>query len=622
MFSSHNLNNFVIGKIQASFCEKENSVLNLEEREADAESNSCDEDECFECPLCHQKFSSNFGEELRIQHLRECGKMNSVIDEVDDIIPDPIEPEAEQSESLVNATMLENDEVDDIIPDPIQSEDEPSESPVDDCAFTCFVCQMKFPPDFDEALRLKHFAECGKVELKAQERKEKILKGEQIKIPDYYGDYESTTQKYYKGTIIKGQGKKKKKKKTKKNNFFAPRKRYPLPEYKKIRGTNIVVDGFNSLKPRITCVYFLSHFHSDHYRGLTGDFCAPIFCSEITATLVKKNFGLDATPLPMNTRVEVPGAEPRTYVTLFDANHCPGAVLFVFESHPGLKATKNIVLPKPKKKPTFLSRWLKPSKSDPEPLPSQPLPDIPENALFNLHVGDFRAQPEMLQSLPKVHFQNLYLDTTYCDPKYLFPPQQDCIDLISKAVKQLLTDKGTLILIGTYSIGKEKVLVGVSKATKQKIFVDGNKWRTLEHCKQPMKYFTREPTITQLRHTSMFTISFQNLRETLEREPKFKKIVGIKPTGWSGVGKISNRGNASILSVPYSEHSNFREMWQFVFGLQQNQKCGPHIIPTVAAKSSGAQRSLLLDKIHAKIAEPKIKLAPSLRSWFQHNERL
>ena len=47
-----------------------------------------------------------------------------------------------------------------------------------------------------------------------------------------------------------------------------------------------------------------------------------------------------------------------------------------------------------------------------------------------LHVGDFRYEPRMaahpaIRSLPLRGraIDLLYLDTTYCDPKYTFPPQ-------------------------------------------------------------------------------------------------------------------------------------------------------------------------------------------------------
>lgn len=43
------------------------------------------------------------------------------------------------------------------------------------------------------------------------------------------------------------------------------------PAYKKIQGSNppIIVDGFQYASKRLSNVYVLSHFHSDHYTGLS-----------------------------------------------------------------------------------------------------------------------------------------------------------------------------------------------------------------------------------------------------------------------------------------------------------------------------------------------------------------
>lgn len=49
----------------------------------------------------------------------------------------------------------------------------------------------------------------------------------------------------------------------------------------------------------------------------------------------------------------------------------------------------------------------------------------------------------------------LILDTTYCDPKRVFPPQEDVIDFVEEAVRAELFNSthrlGTLFVFGAYT---------------------------------------------------------------------------------------------------------------------------------------------------------------------------
>lgn len=60
-----------------------------------------------------------------------------------------------------------------------------------------------------------------------------------------------------------------------------------------ITNTNIIVDDFNFCKsfPKHTFIHFLTHFHSDHYEGLSPlwDY-GHIYCSHMTKKFIMDKF--------------------------------------------------------------------------------------------------------------------------------------------------------------------------------------------------------------------------------------------------------------------------------------------------------------------------------------------
>ncbi|XP_008049340.1 DNA cross-link repair 1A protein [Carlito syrichta] len=315
------------------------------------------------------------------------------------------------------------------------------------------------------------------------------------------------------------------------------------PFYKKIPGTGFTVDAFQYGLVEGCTAYFLTHFHSDHYAGLSKHFTCPIYCSEITGNLVKNKLHVQEQyihPLPMDTECIVSGVK----VTLLDANHCPGAVMILFH-----------------------------------------LP----NGTVILHTGDFRADPSMERSLlagQKVHM--LYLDTTYCSPEYTFPSQQEVIQFaINTAFETVTLNPRALVVCGTYSIGKEKVFLAIADVLGSKVAMSQEKYKTLQCLSIPEinSLITTDMCSSLVHLLPMMQINFKGLQSHLKKcGGKYDQILAFRPTGWTHSNQLSSiadvipqtKGNISIYGIPYSEHSSYLEMKRFVQWLKPQK-----IIPTV-----------------------------------------
>ncbi|KAJ3182665.1 hypothetical protein HDU87_008004 [Geranomyces variabilis] len=392
------------------------------------------------------------------------------------------------------------------------------------------------------------------------------------------------------------------------------------PWYKKMPGTGFTVDAFSFGRIEECTAYFLTHFHSDHYGGLSRSFDhGPLYCSAITGNLISQRLRVAETyivRLPMERPVMVMGVK----VTLIDANHCPGAVLLLFELPNGKRL---------------------------------------------LHTGDFRACPNhimhpYLRTLP---IDVCYLDTTYCAPSHRFPPQEAVISAVGtlctriragESVQSIVSGTQTngakvvnllsqwigltkvkqqrpLVLVGSYTIGKEKMFVSVAKNLGSGIFVETTKRRVLEQLEDPalLEMLTEDP------HAAVHVVKMNALKVTdlgpyisrLKLDPDI--IICIRPTGWtfrpskSSVTAVTaveddeavmpstqalatytvtslQPAYASIavggsgggrprmvqvvtLAVPYSEHSSFSELEAFVKGVGTTLK---RVIPTVGQGES------------------------------------
>jgi len=317
------------------------------------------------------------------------------------------------------------------------------------------------------------------------------------------------------------------------------------PFYKKVEGTSIAVDAFNYGEVPGVSHYFLSHFHYDHFIGLSKHWKSNIYCSKITAELVRmryKTLSSKVMSLPMNEAIQVDDIN----VTLFEANHCPGAAIFVFKL---------------------------------------------ANSTSVLHTGDFRADNCLIDCLTSMrcHFSVVYLDTTYLNPKYAFPSQDEVVRFAtSKVTECLKMFPNTLVISGTYTIGKEKIFLDIAQKLQCKICVTKEKLKIM-NCFQDKainSVLTTDPTETNLHVVQMKQLQWPSLKKMHSKySHTYTKLLAIKPTGWTfdkfpngclNSKKINFDKPIVLLELPYSEHSSFLELQRFVEALKPRK-----IIPTV-----------------------------------------
>lgn len=435
------------------------------------------------------------------------------------------------------------------------------------------------------------------------------------------------------------------------------------PFYKIMPGLFICVDAFRYGAVAGCQAYFLSHFHSDHYVGLTSSWRhGPIYCSRVTGNLVRQQLRVDpkyVVDLEFEKTVEVPGTKG-VMVTMISANHCPGSSLYLFEKTVGKKTNGE-------------------SKTQ-----------------RILHCGDFRAcrmhvehpllmpdiQDKVTGKSKEQKIDVCYLDTTYLNPKYAFPSQQVvtracadmCVSLSKHSVdesdgweqmKRLRAGEGMvkfvrkesnpeikeeatneddtrdetikleknpngsqqnfatsvtpnvqqgrgrlLVVVGTYSIGKERICLGIAKALDSKIYAPPSKQRIVAALEDPEldERMTNDPRAAQVHMTPLFEIRAETLDDYLkDHYPHFTRAVGFRPSGWNYrppnsrftespavqtvlhsdnwkstynmrdlVPQRGSTSRTSCFGVPYSEHSSFRELTMFCCALRIEK-----IIPTV-----------------------------------------
>jgi len=408
-------------------------------------------------------------------------------------------------------------------------------------------------------------------------------------------------------------------------------------------------------------IFILTHYHGDHYgslpRGDDNKYEGPatIHCTPVTAALLRNVHGVPAhlvvehaygatwtfrpTTSGPRKRKAAPsiasssassasfddnGKDDLVKITFYDANHCPGAAIVLFERPDG-------------------------------------------RAL--LHTGDMRYH-EKMKSYPRLRDAALqrrmdvvFLDTTYANPRHNFVPQETAVEAIAGQVQDLLSlgegdnhgnqrscgskttttnhrSTSTLVLLSCYSIGKERVLWEASIRSNQFVFVQERKHCMLQciqekeqhqqrqqdeqhQQQQPQQHVssrivqrcTLDATESDIHVIPMglagemwpfFQPNHWACADYARKQAKaYDRVVAFMPTGWAEASNWNKKNTISrrecdglqveIRLVGYSEHSSFSELQEFVAFLRPRK-----IIPTVFKDESDMRKIQARFKVDAQ----------------------
>lgn len=295
--------------------------------------------------------------------------------------------------------------------------------------------------------------------------------------------------------------------------------------------------------------YFLSHCHFDHMHGLCCKFFKHLqqcnkylYCSHISKLFLKsKDYYIEscvkAISLDQKVCIEYKNKDNDKnilFVTFISAGHCPGSVMFLFE-------TDKLIL----------------------------------------YTGDFRINPEDYKNIASLHlYKNynvypkklakMYLDTTFLDSNFaFFPTREESIKKMCTEVEKWLkkSPRNVVALECSALYGSEFLYVELSKIFNMRIHVKDCVYESYYCISDIADFITNNPQATRI-HACGKKFDRSGLKccnNILESD-----ILTIVPSALKWKGK-----DASVIgewddirertfNVCYSMHASCKELEEFI----------------------------------------------------------
>lgn len=169
----------------------------------------------------------------------------------------------------------------------------------------------------------------------------------------------------------------------------------------------------------------------------------------------------------------------------------------------------------------------------------------------------------------------LYLDNTYCAPGCVFPTRDEATSNIIKIIEDHPTHD---VLIAMRNLGKEDLLCKIAVHFKEWISVPHKFYSTLEILGVP-DVFDNSSMQHRIRVVPFHRVSNRFVSMVNEEQP----TIVILPTAlYHGIEATPYENNENVFIVPYSDHSSYSEIREFVSYIKPKK-----IIPVVKSSARG-----------------------------------